>query len=188
MEPAGIVIGAARDRSGWLAGLLATVDTDYPVVIDWTWEFELHSIALGARSFQEFVFLPYSTEVLDNGLWGLVFDRYQGTAVSLSQTPGPFGMYMGKYLADDVGRLGCPTVPSKEAAVELEVDWCRGYAELHRYVTLGDLPHSGIFVERHGRLNMVVENAWLRRFKGSWDVDSVDREVARLATSSPISP
>jgi hypothetical protein len=27
-----------------------------------------------------------------------------------------------------------------------------------------------------------VENAWLRRFKGSWDVDSVDREVARLAT------
>jgi hypothetical protein len=188
MDPAGIVIGAAPDGSGWLDDLLNSLRTTYPVVVDRTWDFELHSIELGAKRFEEFVFLPYSTVILDNGLWPLVFEAYKGESVSLCQYPGPFGMYLGKYLAPLVQQVGCPVVPDKLKAVNMELEWGWGYAAATKdesgemgYVALGDLPHSATFVPKHGRTNMMVQNRWLRRYKGSWDGESLTREMARLA-------
>ena len=52
-----------------------------------------------------------------------------GKAVSLSNTPGIFGMYLGKYLAKDVEKTSIPTVISKKDAIEREVIWTAGVCQ-----------------------------------------------------------
>jgi hypothetical protein len=183
VEPSGIVIGACPDGSSWLDDLLASINTFglEPIVVDKTWDFELHSITLGAERFREFAFLPYSTLVLDNSLWEIVFDKYKGTSVSLSQSPVPFGYYMGKYLSSVVKEVGCPRIRNKAEAIGNESQWTAKYVKATGpYMALGDLPHSEVFEEKNGRLNMVVENQWLRRYKSCWDGPSQNREIARL--------
>lgn len=175
------MIGAFPGDPAWLDDLMATIDTSYPVMVDKTRDFELHSIARGAQEFDEFIFLPHSTQVLDNSLWSLAFEKYAGTSVSLSQSPVPFGYYLGKYLAKDVEKVGCPAVHNKAEAIGYESAWTATYREATGpYVALGDLPHTDVFVERHGRRNMVVESQWLRRYKSCWDGPSQEREISRL--------
>lgn len=168
--PAGIVIGSTPDDVGreWLSDLLKSVNTIYPVVIDWTYGFELHSIALGSELFDEFVFLPQSTIIINNALWMVVFEQCRGKAVSLSNTPSVFGMYLGKYLSEDVKKTTIPTVISKDDAIQREITWTADYASRRAYFPLCDMPHTDVFEYRHGRKNMVTENLWLRRYKGSW--------------------
>lgn len=188
MVPSGIVIGATPDGSGWLDGLLATVETDYPVRVCETWDFELSAIAAGARWATEFVLLPYSSEVKDNALWDIVFKQLEGVSVSLSQTPMAFGMYLGKYRADQVERVGCPKVTDKVQAVVQEGLWTVRYAAAGPYRALGDLADTERFVEREGRTNMVVENQWLRRFKSCWDAPSMRASAERCARAREAVP
>jgi hypothetical protein len=78
-------------------------------------------------------------------------------------------MYLGKYRSDLLRNMSFPDITHKGDAVRFEGNWMEAYvAQEPDYVTLGNLPHSEVFVERFGRLNMVVENQWLRRWKGSW--------------------
>jgi hypothetical protein len=168
VQTTGIVIGA-QSGGPWLKDLLRSLHgCGYPRSIVLTHEWELEAIKQGAELYEEFVFLPQSTIVTDNALWDIVFKDYKGTGVSLSNTPGPFGMYIGKYKSAIVKHIGCPYIPSKEEAIRQEILWCNRYAYQEYYVPLADMPHSEVFEERHGRLNMVTENKWLRRYKGSW--------------------
>jgi hypothetical protein len=178
----GIVIGACPGDPGWLDDLFATIQTSYPVMVHHTWAFELASIAKGAEEFNEFVFLPHSTEVVDNALWDMVFKNFEGISVSLSQSPVPFGYYLGKYLSKVVKEIGCPVIHNKAEAIGNESQWTAKYLEAAgAYVGLGDLPHTDVFVEKHGRNNMVCESKWLRRYKSCWDGPSQNAEIARLA-------
>jgi hypothetical protein len=163
----GIVVGITADGDPWVDQLIATLDTDYPVVTTCAWE--LAAITAAALTFDEFVFLPQSTEVLDNGLWEVLFEEQSGVSVSLSQFPGPFGMYLGKYRREVLRQITLPEVTSKSEAIYWEIRWAVPYITVEPdYMALDDLPHSEVFEERFGRTNMVCENRWLRRWKGSW--------------------
>lgn len=144
--------------------------------------FELSVIWQAAHKYEQFIFVPDSTEFLDAG--NLVDECFKDDlSVSLSQSPCPFGMYLGKYRADRVKELGIWPVQSKLDAVAFETRWTSEYVRDIEYRTLGDLPHSSTFVERNGRLNMVCENRWLRRYKGSWDGSTMMKEHERIKAS-----
>lgn len=163
----GIVIGTTADGSRWVDALYATLRTDYPVVKVRAWE--LDAILYGAGRFDEFVFLPQSTEIVDNDLWRVVFEEHAGRSVSLAQHPSTFGMYLGKYRSDILRCLEMPMIHNKRDAIHWEDRWMLPYLEMDPdIVDLDDLPHSNVFEQKFGRLNMVVENRWLRRYKGSW--------------------
>lgn len=163
----GIVVGTTADGKRWVDQLMATLDTSYPVVQICAWELE--AIAYGAGRFDEFVFLPQSTEILDNDLWRVVFEEHVGESVSLAQHPSTFGMYLGKYRSEILRCMEMPAIHSKGDAIHWEDRWFLPYLAIEPdVVRFDDLPHSDRFEEKFGRMNMRVENRWLRRWKGSW--------------------
>jgi len=173
-----IVIGTMQGREAWAEDCRRSIK-GASVAIVYSTGFELSVIGEAARQFSEFIFLPDSTEVLDPlDLVERCFSHHR--SVSLSQFPAPFGMYLGKYRSDHVQQLGVPLVPDKVAAVRYETEWTRQYASIAAYENLGNLPHSNTFEQRHGRLNMVCENRWLRRYKASWDEITMTQEHERI--------
>ena len=183
-----VVIGATRGDSPWLTDLLLTLDgCRWPVVVHLTRAFELDSIGWAARWFDEYVFLPESTRVLDPSLFDRCFTDQHGMSVDLGRAQGGhFRMYLGKYLAASVQSLGVPTVANKHDAVERESEWGERYyrheVAAGRYAVIGGtLEHTSRFEDRHGRTNMIVSNEYLERFKGSWDGESLRHAAERVA-------
>ena len=184
-----VVIGATRGDSPWLADLLPTLDgCRWPVVVHLTRGFELATIGWAAEWFDEYVFLPESSRVLDLTVFDRCFGDHAGVSVSLGRAQGgEFRMYLGKYLAASVRALGVPSVGSKEEAVQYEGGaWCGRYREreeaARRFARVGGpMEHTNEFVERHGRVNMIVRNEHLERWKGSWDWQSMTDAAARIA-------
>lgn len=181
-----IVIGRTPDETGaeWTKELLASLeDCQYPIQIHETWDFELATIAWAAERFPEFVFLPASTIVKNLSVFMLCFEVYKHKSVSLGQQGVPrFRMYLGKYLASSVKAMAPPPVTTKLEAIHQEDRWCEQYAineDAHdRLVILGGpMNHTETFVDKHGRQNMVVENEFLRRFKGTWRLDMIQERV-----------
>lgn len=180
-----IVIGRTPDESGalWAEDLLHSLEGGcWPIEVHQTWGFELATIGWAAERLQEFVFLPASTVVKDLALFDVAFGDLAGKSINLGGVQGGnrFRMYLGKYLASSVRAIGVPTVNSKWDAVMLEDSWGEAYAQAEetagRLASLGGpLDHTEVFEERHGRLNMVVENEFLRRYKGTWDARQIQR-------------
>lgn len=179
-----IVIGATPDGLPWVSDLMASLKgCRWPIEVHETWDFELSTIAWAGQRYDEFVFLPQTTEVLDQRLFELCFLTHRGRSVNLGTAQEmQFRMYLGKYRADALNQIAIPRVTSKREAVHWEVVWCKGYAWAEatrdRLVSVGGpLEHSDVFEQRHGRLNMVVENEFLRRLKGTWDVSMIKERV-----------
>lgn len=178
------MIGATPDEVGvgWTCDLLDSLTgSPYDVIVHQTWDFELSTINYVVTEpelaeVEEFIFLPQSTVVKDLDLLRICFEEHAGYSVNLANAQGfHFRMYLGKYLRDSVLELGVPEVRSKWDAVHQELTWGSAYfaQEFHadRLVDVGgNLEHTDVFEQRHGRLNMVVENEYLRRYKGTWDV------------------
>lgn len=179
-----IVIGTSKGRDCWRKDCLASLVRDIGKVqihVFYSDAFELSVIYRAAKLFDSFIFVPDSTIFLDTKtLLDKCFDEYAGLSVSLSQFPNAFGMYLGKYMSAEVLSLQQPSVVTKLDAVRYESEWCKQYAALHAYKELGNLPHSNVFEQRHGRLNMVCENEYLRRYKGSWNVQTMMNEHMRI--------
>jgi len=176
-----IVIGTSLGRSGWVTECLASLKNQnvIPVDVISSQNFELSVIDEAASKYEEFIYVPDSTEFLD---FESLVDNCFGTklSVSLSSFPVPFGMYLGKYLAEHVKQIGVPRVANKLDAVRYEAEWTAEYAALAPYKELGTLPHTDVFVEKHGRVNMVTESQWIRRWKGCWNAATMHRENDRI--------
>jgi hypothetical protein len=174
-----IVVGRTPDESGalWAEDLLESLEGGiWPVVVRQTWDFELSSIGWAAGCFDEFVFLPASTIVKDLSLFDIAFEEMAGQSVNLGgvQQGYRFRMFLGKFLASSVVQLGVPHITTKSEAVQQEILWGEAYAKQEetagRLQSLGGpLDHTDKFIDRHGRNNMVVQNEFLIRFKGTWD-------------------
>ena len=171
----GIAIGTISLDSPWLTDLLASLEgCRWPVWINVTRDWELATIAAAARRFDEFVFLPESTVILDQGLFDRCFLDHAGKSVNLGTAQGlRLRMYLAKYRIEAINQLGVPLVRDKNEAILHEVHWCMAYAGLEaqrgNLIDVGGpLEHTDIREERHGRVNMVVSNEYLTRYKGSW--------------------
>ena len=178
-------------KDTWLKDCLASLKTDYPVRVifqgdkppsdlkigfDYTYYrhdgYDPGAIVwamLNLNKDDEFFVLHDSCVVKDNLLWKVVFDGYWQDSVALSKEPTFMGMFIGKYRMEIASQLRPPDAENKNHAVELETTWNDEYCKLEQPVLLDDpLIRTDVFEQRYGRNNMVLENRWIRKYKGTW--------------------
>lgn len=176
----------------WLKDCLASIKTDHPIMVvfqddkppkglkigfDYTFHtngrFDPGGIVWAMNNLEkddEFMILHDSCVIKDNLLWKVVFNGYREESVALASHPTMMGMFIGKYRMEIVTKLKPPVAKDKKQAVELEESWNREYCQLEQPIALDNpLTESDIFEDRHGRKNMVLENRWLIKYKGTYD-------------------
>lgn len=184
----GIVITTSEATKEWLRDCLTSLaGCKYPVLIvsnggyypeskdltlpvdlavnEWN-GFELGGIARGAESFDEFIHLMDTCVVKDQGMFDAMFEYPH----SVCLTPGFFS-YLGKFKSDVLRAVGVPRIETKNEAVLKERWWTEDYLKLDPgyKVFQPELPvESTVFVERHNRKNMVLENDFIIKYKANW--------------------
>lgn len=168
------VIGTSSGREDWAAEALASIPGEAIVVS--VPGYELGKLAWVAKNttFERFLFLQDSVIVTPE-LYSMLAD-YEGS-VALLADPVPFGCFLGVYERTTLQQVGIPTISSKREAVEAEIWWTKAYCE-----AAGNVPV--LFPElsdrnatrhsiRHGRENLVLENNFMAKFKGTWRHDQI---------------
>jgi len=161
----GIVITTSEHTKDWLFDCVKGLGKAYPILIqvntkeDNRWE--LGGVQLGKDSFDEFVHLMDTTVIKDP----TIFHRLFSIPGHVFLTEGGYH-YMGKFVSSDLPEI--PRIYTKEEAINYELRWLDGKNRTH---FKPDLPvHTQVFEEKHGRLNMVLENEFLIKYKATFRV------------------
>lgn len=182
----GIIITTSEATKPFLKDCLASLGTTYPVIVvgnngysdnidvvnDWN-GFELGGILRGMELFDEFIYLPDTVVIKDPTLFERCFEKKGGVEISPS-----FLSYIGKFDSEVCRSIGVPKVNSKREAVNEEFIWTRIYMKNDPDLHLLDdmLPLiSDTYEMRHGRNNQVIENKYLIKYKGTWDMSQVPK-------------
>jgi len=177
----GIVITTSEHTKDWLPECVASLGTKYPILVvgnnykselvnvvnDWN-GFELGGILRGAEHFDEFIHLMDTCIVNDQTILDELFEH--NGSVYLCDG---FFSYLGKYRKEILDKIGIPKINSKGEAIEMERAWNRKYldADSDSVQYIPELPiHTSVFVEKHGRKNMVLDNGKIIKFKGTWSL------------------
>jgi len=173
-----IIICATINRLEWLNNCLASFKgyNKYPIITLMVDEGKgyipdfLRTIS--AMNIEEFVLLQDSMEIKDPSVFDICFEDLKGTSVSLSKTPTFFGSTHGKFLTSVLNECSLNKLDNKYDDVLFEVSFGNEYAlKTGRFVDLCTLGHTDKFEEKFGRTNMVVENEYIRKFKGTWTLE-----------------
>ena len=166
------VIATAPGREQWLTQCLKSLEGRDVFVVSLEHGFELGKIEWIYRNtvLERFLFLQDSVEVLSKGFWGRL-DEFPGS-VALLGDPSVYGSYMGVYERKVLDKLvGWPLVDSKMGSIANEIMWTRDYADKAGGVPVlfPDLTDAdGHMAEKFGRMNLVLENQYFRKWKGTW--------------------
>lgn len=158
-----VVIGTNPTRAEWLADCLATIPKDRQVLIHWPGGYEIAALRTGCRSFDRFLFLHDSVEVLDPAFWDII-DAVEGPAWLTGGPPMFLGIHERHLLQPILDTY--PDEVDKETTIRLEVDLPRRvpYSRIWPEVT----DHTALGVEhRHGRDNLAVGNRYFVKWKGT---------------------
>jgi hypothetical protein len=172
-----IVISTGRGRGAWVMDCLDSIDRgDVTVALSGTGG-ELGAIRMiyQQTTWPRWLMLQDSCVVKDSRLFGLV-DEVDGP---LLVAPHP-SMYLAVYERKLLDLLTIPDVPAgidREVGIAHETSFMGAYDAAH-YTTYGaDLPvlfpefRDGAATRqewRHGRNNLVLENQYLAKYKGTW--------------------
>ena len=168
------VIGTSPGRSEWAADCLASVPGEALVVSVPGFELAKLRWVLDNTTLERFLFLQDSVTV-SPALYARLSD-YQGSVALLSD-PVPFGCYLGVYERKVLEAVGIPQISTKRQAVEAEIWWTRAYVE-----AAGQVPvlfpeltdrNAKRHAIRHGRENLVLENEFVTKYKGTWRHDQI---------------
>ena len=178
-------MATAPGREAWLAQCLKSVSRPVVVVSGPDWEMAKLRHAYSAIRGERFFFLPDSYVVNDERIFDVVEDLTGSVAVT--DLPSAFGTFAGVYERRVLKRVGFPAVSSKEEAVHYELEWARDYlvAAKGAVVLFPGFGHSEDFVERFGRINMVDENQFLTKYKGTWSREQMSGNFPAPPTRSP---
>lgn len=163
--PIYVVINTAKQADPlWVADLAER----YHVLTndDKGYELEAFRAILERTDVDEFLFLQDSFEIIDGSFIGEVFARPDSVAL------GPtFFHYAGKWKRSVLETMTIPVVRSKLDSVYWEHMFSRLYWQREQVSVFDphfhDGEHAG-FVERYGRVNMLLENRHYRKLKGDW--------------------
>lgn len=167
-----IVVGTGEGRRDWIGNFMKYLPEQYkyPLRIVNSKDFELGVIAEVMNDYDEFIFLHDTFEIKSGDLLRFCFEDCQGKSVSFSNHPSPFGMYAGKYRREILKRITFEIPRNKEEAVEMEITFPNHYAQIeYPFFIPNPLSVSDIFEEKFGRMNMILENQWLKKYKGCWN-------------------
>lgn len=171
-----VVISTGPDRGHWVRDCLNSIHVPNVTLCKSQAGGELGAIRMvyeGTR-WARFLLLQDSVVVLDQRLFDLV-DEVNGP---LLVAPRPC-MYLAVYERAVLDELDIPDVPAgqdRELAIEHETAFCDSYVRQAEqmgfdvpvlFPELTDANAAGQ-VHHNGRLNLVLENDFLRKYKGTW--------------------
>lgn len=133
-------------------------------------QYEMLAIKKGIETFDEFVVIQDScylknTELIEQML------NLNGPVFLTS-----FGYhYFNKYVTEELLQIELPKVSSKAESVEQERVFNEEYRKRYNPVVLYDniLADTDTFEEVYGRRNMIIENRFFKKYKGTWCVSMI---------------
>jgi hypothetical protein len=165
-----IVIGSSPGREQWLADCTASIKREHIAVISFGFELAKISWVMSNTNADRFLFLQDTWLVKDEAFWDLL-DATNGS-VAITSDPFYFGCYAGVYERWVIDQIGVPVMSDKRDSIRHEFDWHNKYVEVagNPQVLFPELTdaNSTRQEERHGRINLVLENDYLVKYKGTW--------------------
>lgn len=159
----GVVITTSDYTKDWLPECLNSLKTSpYEVFVQDNGSeggFELAGIQAGKNLFSEFVMLMDTCEVKDISM----LDRLFEIEGNVFLTEGGFH-YMGKFVSSTLPEL--PFIKDKEHAIEQELQWFKDIP--HKWFSPSFPVITNEFEEKHGRMNMVLETPYIKKWKARW--------------------
>lgn len=166
-----IIIATNQYREEWVKECLKSLEgyTTYPIIVVSTGGYEIGKIKwiYDNTSLDEFLFIQDTVIVKNYGWIDEAFEK-EGL-VSLSKPP--FFMYMGKYTRKALDGVRWPHIVSKLQAVTEEFVWTQELGESH--ILWPDLQDNESREQHNGRMNMVLENDHIKKYKGTWDISMI---------------
>jgi hypothetical protein len=164
-----ILIATTPGRETWLADCVASFKQ--PVTIRSDFSFELGKIkwAYENTNWDRWWLIQDSVVIKDPQF--LVDGWDMQSSVAINQSPAPFGMYLGIYSRKTLDKMEIPLVNTKQESITYEISWNKEYClnenVLIMFPEFNDSRASGT-KERHGRVNLVLENDYLIKYKSTW--------------------
>jgi hypothetical protein len=165
-----VVIGSSPDRQEWLADCSASIKRDHIAVVSFGFELAKIGWVMDNTNADRFLFLQDSWVIKDQSFWDLL-DSHTGS-IALTADPYFFGCYAGVYERSVIEQIGVPVIADKRDAIRHEIEWHKSYVEVAGEPTvlfpeLTDANALGM-IELHGRTNLVLENYYIVKYKGTW--------------------
>jgi hypothetical protein len=165
-----IVIGSSLGRESWLADCSASINRNHIAVISFGFELSKIGWVMDNTNANRFLFLQDSWVIKDETFWHLLDDT--SGSVALTADPYFFGCYAGVYERSVIEQIGVPVITTKREAIDNEIAWHQDYVKVagEPLVLFPDLKDSNSTrqVEKHGRTNLVLENDYIAKYKGTW--------------------
>lgn len=144
--------------SPWLQDCLdSLVECKYPVHICWSEQgaYDTEGLYYAQRhGLKSFILLHDTMIIKDQSLFDILKDK--GNTKIANQ------MFLAKFVAP----YDLPEKPQTKAeAIDMETYW---YTPKNWELLCPELVDVAIFEDRNGRMNMVLENQFIRKFKGNW--------------------
>jgi len=172
-----IVIGSTTRTKDWLQNCLNSFGNynKYPIIVVVNDDFELGKLkwVYENTDIDEFFLLHDTVEIKDTSLFDLAFN-YEGS-FALSKQPVQMGMFLGKYRREILNKMIIPTTKTKMEAVMQECAFNQEYSILEAKMAtiFKPLVNTDVFEEKFGRNNMVLENDYIKKYKGTWSLEMV---------------
>ena len=164
------VIGSSPNRREWLADCSASINREHIAVVNYGYELGKIRWVMDNTNAERFLFLQDSWVIKSDGFWDLL-EQFEGS-IALTKDPYFFGCYAGVYERSVIEEIGIPIVADKDSAIRYEISWHKDYVEwagepVVLFPDLTDANSRNVTI-RHGRENLVLENDFVVKYKGTW--------------------
>lgn len=172
-----IVIGSTTRTKDWLQNCLNSFGDykNYPIIVVVNNDFELGKIkwVMDNTNLDEFFLLHDTVEIKSLSMFDIAFQTTGSFA--LSNQPVYMGMFLGKYRREILSQMQITPSQTKIDAVLAEVSFNNRYAQLepNQNTISSPLVNTDVFEEKFGRKNMVLENPFIKKYKGTWSMEMV---------------
>lgn len=165
-----IIIPSHPKFEAWLNNCLSFLkESKYPIIIVYNSDecnmFEMKAVKVGLElGLDEFFVLQDTVEVKNISFFDKIFEM-KGTVFV-----NPSGqMFLNKYVKEDLERVNLPGVNDKYSAVRAETELANNLLVLGNVTVLfPDFIDNLKREDKFGRTNMVIENDFLKKYKGTW--------------------
>lgn len=171
-----VVVATTPGRELWLNDCLKSLG-DIPCIVISDYNFELGKIRwmYNNTNLDRWLLLQDSFIIKNTEFWSML-EKYPNS-LSINDDPYLYGSYVGIYERKVLDLIEIPQPTTKKEAVNFEIEWNKKYvlAAGNVPVLFTDLKDSmakGI-ENKNGRDNLVLENDYLIKYKGTWRLDQL---------------
>jgi hypothetical protein len=165
-----VVIGSSSERKDWLADCSNSIGREHICVVNEGYELAKIRWVMENTNAKRFLFLQDSWLVKDDKFWELL-EGEEGS-ICLTADPYYYGCFAGVYERWVIEQIGIPVMGSKLDAIANEIAWHKDYVRVAGepkvlFPELTDL-NARETLEKNGRTNLVLENDYIVKYKGTW--------------------